>query len=134
MNKLTPKQVIMLNTKVTGSVPVLSDEQQKQLEDLCEVPYELDEKFFYICRSTVEKAARLGCEIADKKVFNDKNEETALLSMLTLLEVNGVRVKDYGRDKQMLMEDLSKYDEKSIRSWISGHRKNSEKISVLKNN
>lgn len=124
MNKLTAKQLQMFNKKIVApgnekNKPVLS---MDVLEKIAAIPYEQDEAFFYIYRDTIEKAAILGCSIQKMKPFKEGNSETAILAMLTLLDVNGYEIIDYEKDIATLFEALEDYE--VLCEWLKGHTVN----------
>lgn len=122
MNKITAKQLVRINGTVTArkKVPV-TEEQMKKIEDVANSPYVQDEKFFFIYKTTIEKASKLGCEIFKIKPFDKGNRDTALLALLTLLDVNGFKLKDYQNDLIELNEYVKKYDLTATNSWIMNH-------------
>ena len=122
MNKITAKQLVRINGTVTArkKVPV-TEEQMKKIEDVANSPYVQDEKFFFIYKTTIEKASKLGCEIFKTKPFDKGNRDTALLALLTLLDVNGFKLKDYQDDLIELDEYVKKYDLAATNNWIMNH-------------
>ena len=109
MNKITAKQLIKTNGIVTSrsEIPITED-RLKIINEIIESPYVQDEKFFYIYKTTIEKAAKLGCEIYRRKPFDEGNGKTAVLAILTLLDINGFILKDYKNDMGINLADTPK--------------------------
>lgn len=122
MNKLTAKQLWRINQKLTGEDAKASDERLKRLEEICKIPYEQDERFFYLYKNTEAKAAKLGCSIARIKPFEKKNCQTAILSLLSLLELNKIKLCDYEEDLIGLASLLETGDVEKTSSWIEEHK------------
>ncbi len=93
------------------------------LKEIVAKPYEKDEELFYKYKRIVDKASLLGHLIATRKPFARKNQETAALAMLTLLELNGYRVINYKYDMEELFGYLNANEERldDIRRWIVAH-------------
>ena len=122
MNKITAKQLVRINGTVTSRKKVpITEEQMKRIEDIVNSPYVQDEKFFFIYKTTIEKASKLGCEIYKEKPFDKGNGETALLTLLTLLDVNGFKLKDYQDDLVELVEYIKNENLSETNSWIRIH-------------
>jgi len=122
MNKLTAKQLLMINRKLTGEDAKASDELLKKLEEISKMPYEQDERFFYKYKNTVAKASKLGCSIARIKPFRNKNNQTAIISLLSLLELNKVKIVDYENDLTTLVSLLESGDVEKTCAWIDNHK------------
>ena len=103
MNKLTPEQLVLLNRKIIA-VDEVSIPQVKfdDLKEITEIPYQKNEELFYIYRTTIEKAAKLGNLIVLRKPFVKANQETAVLALLTLLDINGYKMVNYSKDVEEL--------------------------------
>ncbi len=127
MNKLTAKQLIMLNQKIVNDEARLTSEDEAKIKDIAEIPYEKVDEFFYKYKTTVEKSAKLGCLIVSNRVFNEGNEETAMLAMLTLLVLNGYKVSDFEQNLDELSEYLNTNNYEAICSWIRDHASNQNK-------
>ena len=99
MNKLTPEQLVLLNRKIIAddeaSVPQVKFDD---LKEITEIPYQKNEELFYIYRTAIEKAAKLGHLIVLRKPFVKANQETAVLALLTLLDINGYKMVNYSKD------------------------------------
>lgn len=123
MNKLTAKQLLMLNRKIVeeDDEPLRPYRDMDVLERIAAIPYEKDEEFFYIYRDTIEKAAILGCSLHKCKAFADGNSETAALAMFTLLDINGYELVDFGNDLDELFEHLERQNFESVCAWIKEH-------------
>ena len=122
MNKLTAKQLLMINRKLVGEDVADSDESLKILEEIAKIPYEQDERFFYIYKNTVAKAAKLGCAIARIKPFRKKNNQSAVFSLLTLLELNKIKLVDYENDLATLVSLLEAGDVEKTGKWIEKYQ------------
>lgn len=128
MNKLTVNQLILLNKKVQqNNEQCKSKVKDEVLKEIVNIPYQKDEEFFYIYRSALEKASKLGCCIAQKKPFEIKNTETATLAALTLLELNGYKMVDYKDDMNNLMNLFENNEYEKACEWIKKHNKISDK-------
>ena len=122
MNKLTARQLLMINSKLTGKEINVSEKLNKTLEDISKMPYEQNEMFFYKYKDSVEKAAKLGCSVVKIKPFVSKNRQTAVLAMLTLLKLNGVRIERYEKDIPQLVSFLDGDDFTNVCRWILTHK------------
>ena len=124
MNKLTPEHLIIFNQKIVGenSSDVLRI-QYDMLVEITEIPYKKNEELFYVYKSSVEKAAKLGNLIATRKPFLKANQETAILTILTLLDINGCKVINYVQDLDDLRSCLEESNEENICLWIRKHLK-----------
>lgn len=122
MNKITAKQLIRLNGTVTDRNEVPINEKQKRIiEEIAQSPYILDEKYFYVYKTTIEKSAKLGCELINRKPFDNGNGKTALLASLTLLDINGFKLTAYQDDLKTLAERMQKNDVDACTEWIREH-------------
>ena len=122
MNKLTAKQLLMINWKLTGNEAKASDKLLIKLEEISKLPYEQDERFFYKYKNTVAKASKLGCSIACIKPFQEKNNQSAIFSLLSLLELNKVKLVDYENDLTSLVSLLESGDVEKTCDWIENHK------------
>jgi prophage maintenance system killer protein len=86
------------------------------------MPYEQDEKFFYKYKNTVAKAAKLGCSVACIKPFEKKNIQSAIFSLLSLLELNNVRLVGYENDLITLVSCVESGDVEKTCDWIEKHK------------
>ena len=120
MNKLTPEHLILLNRKVVGdNAAAISEIDMDKLKKIAELPYEKDEKLFYVHKDTVKKAAKLASLIATERPFARGNRETAVLALLILLKLNGCKITEYSKDVKELYECLEETDH--ICKWINQH-------------
>ena len=92
-----------------------------ELKEISDIPYQKDEELFYIYRTAVEKAAKLGSLIAIRKPFDTANRETAVLALLTLLDINGYKMTNYGKDVDELCALLEEGLIESTCKWINSH-------------
>ena len=127
MNKLTAKQLIMLNRKIVNDEARFTINEEAKIKEIAELPYEKDEEFFYKYKTTIEKSAKLGCLIATSEPFHKGNEETAMLAMITLLELNGYKIPDFELYLDELSEQLKSNDYEAVCSWIRTHASNQTK-------
>ncbi len=119
MYKLTSVQLVWLNQKVVGDDHIIVEsEKLKQIQEISNIPYEETEELFYRYKGTVEKAAKLGTLIATRKPFEGKNSETAVLAMLTLMEMNGFKMVDYQEHIRALMIYLEQDDKEETERWL----------------
>lgn len=122
MNRLTPEQLVLLNQKINPEEKVLlSTTKLNQLKEITDIPYQKDEELFYVYRGTIEKAAKLGNLIVSRKPFYKSNQETAILALLTLLDINGYRMENYFNDIEDLRISLGETDLKNTIKWIKEH-------------
>ena len=131
MNKLTSEHLILLNEKVakkTGKSAGVKD--MSALKRVIEKPYQKNEQFFYLHKDTVSKATVLGCEIAKQQVFENNNDMTALLAVLTLLELNGRKLINYQDDLRGLLKSLHEDNSEQVRGWIVSHLRPSKYVAV----
>ena len=122
MNKLTANQLLMINQRITGVDVEASDNLMKKLETISNLPYEQDEMFFYKYKDVIAKASKLGCSIARIKPFTEKNNQTSVVALLTLLELNGVGLEKYDDDLPALVSFLETGDLESSCEWIRMHK------------
>jgi len=122
MNKLTPEQLVLLNRKIIA-VDEVSIPQVKfdDLKEITEIPYQKNEELFYIYRTTIEKAAKLGNLIVLRKPFVKANQETAVLALLTLLDINGYKMVNYSKDIEELCRYLEETNIDNTCKWINAH-------------
>ena len=122
MNKLTPEQLVLLNRKIIAddetSVPQVNFDD---LKEIAEIPYQKNKELFYVFRTVKEKAAKLGNLIALRKPFSQANEETAVLALLTLLDINGYKMVNYSKDIDELCGYLEEKDIDNTCTWINAH-------------
>ena len=123
MNKLTPEQLVLLNRKIIG------DEESRDLQvnfdelnELTEIPYKKDKELFYVYKTVTEKAAVLGNLIVLRKPFAKANQETAVLALLTLLDINGYKMVNYSKDIEELCMYLEEATTDNTRKWIDANK------------
>lgn len=127
MNKLTSKQLFMINRKLTGGDSHTEGTLMEKLDEIAAAPYEQNDMFFYKYRDTVSKAAKLGSTLARQKPFASCNEGTAIIATLSLLELNGIRLDGYEDDIETLASCLCSGDLESCCEWIRCYRVNGTK-------
>ena len=127
MNKLVVNQISGINTLLPGVEEPLPKRQRQILNEVAAAPYEQNESFYYIYRSLSAKAAKLGCEIIKRKPFKQKNDLTALVSALTMLKINGVRLTDYQKDIGKLLDCFAADDLKGAEKWMDSHKSTDRK-------
>ena len=114
--------MFLLHEKVCdGSTEKLSDDLLQRLDEISNTPYALDDGFFYIYKDVVEKAAKLACEIADKRPFQNGNHATAMLALLTLLDVNGIVLRVQPDDLKQLKLLIDEMQFEQCCAWIRNH-------------
>ena len=122
MNKLTAKQLFQINQQFS----IVKDEYDEALRNkvtaVADMPYVQDERFFFIYKDTVEKAAKLGCSIAYWRPFRSANTKTAIISMLTLLEVNGIKLEGYSDDMDNLISIIEGDKVQECIGWIKKYK------------
>ena len=122
MNKLTPEQLVLLNRKIIAddeaSIPQVNFDD---LKEITEIPYKKNEELFYIYRTAIEKAAKLGNLIVLRKPFVKANQETAVLALLTLLDINGYKMVNYSKDIEELCRYLEEIKIDNTCKWINAH-------------
>ena len=80
-----------------------------------------NKELLYVFRTVKEKAAKLGNLIALRKPFSQANEETAVLALLTLLDINGYKMVNYSKDIDELCGYLEEKDIDNTCTWINAH-------------
>ena len=121
MNKLTPEQLVLLNKKLVGEEKQqLLRVDNDELTEITEIPFQTD-RDFYRYRRTKEKAAKLAIIIVKRKPFLEANRETAVLSMLTLLLINGIKLVEYSEDVEELYKYLEEAETDEVCNWIDSH-------------
>lgn len=121
MNRLTPEQLVLLNKKITGDESGDLRVRFSELEEIAQIPYEQNERFFYKYKGVKEKAAELGSLIAKREPFEKANLETAVLALLTLLDINNYRLINYSQDIETLCIYLKEPETNNVRQWIKDH-------------
>lgn len=122
MNKLTAAQLVMINQKLTGNKADISQKTKILIEEIVQMPYELNEMSLYKYKGTIEKASKLGSSIARIKPFENKNNQTAVIAALSLLELNNVKLTDYENNVSQLVEYFIAGDIESGCEWIRKRR------------
>ena len=143
MNKLTPEQLMLLNRKVVnkmvnengngnGNDEDVLRVKMDELREIAEIPYQTNDKFLYEHKRITEKAAVLGHLIAKRKPFCESNEETAVLALLTLLDVNCYRMIGLNREEiGKLSASLYEENTKETCTWIKEHLAEEIRYRVL---
>ena len=126
MNKLTAGQLLMINQKLTGSKEDVSKKTRILIEEIIQMPYEQNEMSLYKYKGIISKASKLGSSIARIKPFDHKNNQTAVIAALTLLELNNVKIADYEDNISQLVEYFLAGDIESGCEWIRKRRIDSE--------
>ena len=133
MNKLTPEQLMLLNQKIVSDEKVLPKVTDNELKEIAEFPYQKDEQLFYKYKTVAQKSAALGNIIAIKKPFVKANKETAVLALLTLLDINGYKMVDYKKDINELYECLEQPTTDDTCKWIDEHMQKEDRITPILN-
>lgn len=124
MNKLTPEHLMLLNRKIIAdfdeSVNILQVNFD-ELREISNIPYQKDKELFYVFRTAIQKSAKLGSLIAIRKPFVKANQETAVLALLTLLDINGYKVANYKKDIDELCKYLEEVEVDNTCKWINAH-------------
>lgn len=122
MNKLTPEQLVLLNRKIIAdddtAIPQVNFDELKEITD---IPYQKNEELFYEFKTVIQKAAKLGSLIATRKPFGRANQETAILALLTLLDINGYKMVNYSKDIDELCGCLEEIKIDRACQWIDAH-------------
>lgn len=126
MNKLTAGQLVMINQKLVGNNEDVNEKTRILIEQIVEMPYEQNEMSSYKYKGIIEKASKLGCSIARIKPFEQKNNQTAVIATLTLLELNNVRLVNYEDNVSQLVQYFTAGDIESGCEWIRKRRIDSE--------
>lgn len=121
MNKIVTKQLVIINSQITGNIEMLSDQKWNLLNNAAAAPYELNENYYYIHKTLAAKAAKLGCELTRLRPFKEQNELTALVATLTMLEINGCRLVYYKENIDELKNFFKKNDLLGAERWLSAH-------------
>ena len=117
MNKLTAKQLLTINQKLTNVI----DESPALLckvEKISRLPYQRDDRAVYVYKNIVERASVLGSAIATGKPFEMKNNQTAVVAVLTLLKLNDVELENYESNVAELAEYLKSGNLSDSNQWI----------------
>lgn len=121
MNKIAATQLYAINAYITHNKEPLSDRMLNRLNSVSAAPFRQDDSFYYIYKTLAAKAAKLGCEIANTKPFENGNEVTAAVAALTMLEINGLKPVNYLRDIDGLYQCFSENDIGKAEAWINSH-------------
>lgn len=122
MNKLTAKQLLNINAKITNQKPLLFESEKELLDSITRAPYQQDKHLYYIYKTVSAKAAKLGCEIVKKKPFKNENEMTAIIAILTMMEVNGTKLYGYKDDLESLRSYLRSDQVDKVEEWLDSHK------------
>lgn len=117
MNRLTAKQILTINNKLTQNQTEESTVHDK-LNRISQAPYILDKQDFYIYRDTFSKAAKLSCDIYEKKPFKEKNLSTAVLATLLLLQVNNIQLEITHKNLGELSALIKNKSENELNIWL----------------
>ena len=85
--------------------------------------------------SIAEKAAAYGFSIAEGQPFIDGNKRTALLTMVTFLDLNGYQLVEDDEEAAEMLESLGNktIDQSEFFGWVCNHaRPKSDKLTVVK--
>jgi prophage maintenance system killer protein len=121
MNKLTAKQLLRMNQKLTNEVDE-TPEMLNRIEEILHLPYQQDENAVYIYKDMIDKASVLGSSIARLRPFEKKNSQTAVIAMLTLLELNDIMMKNYENSIMELVEYLMEGDLLQSSQWVKRYQ------------
>lgn len=121
MNKLTAKQLLLMNQKLTNEENV-TPEVLNRVEEIALLPYRQDENSVYVYKDTIDKATVLGSSIARLRPFEKKNSQTAVVAMLTLLELNDIMLKNYENSIMELVECLLDGDLQRSSQWVKRYQ------------
>ena len=123
MNKNAAAQLHTINAYIINNKEPLSDVMPNNLSSVSAVPFQQNYSlyFYYIYKTLAAKAAKLGCEIANTKPFENGNEVTAAVAALTMLEINGLKPVNYLRDIDGLYQCFSENDIGKAEAWINSH-------------
>lgn len=122
MNKLTPEQLVLLNRKIIADDETnVTQVKFDDLKEIAEIPYQKSKELLYEFRTVIEKAAKLGNLIVLRKPFAQANEETAVLALLTLLDINGYKMVNYSKDIEELCRYLEETKIDNTCKWINAH-------------
>ena len=93
------------------------------MTEIATSPYRLDGTGdFYVHRNAIDKAAVLCLAISGKKPFKSCNVKTGIISMITLLELNGVSLHNYKESLPDLSNCLQNdSSEEAVILWIKRH-------------
>lgn len=131
MNKITAGQLIIINRKVTGDTEHISDRAKNDVDEIIRIIYEQDEMFFYKYKGIVTKAVKLGSLISKTRPFRSGNDKTAVISALTLLELNGVKLKDYEEKIEELVDIFKKGSLEDGCDWIDLHKTDTNNLEAF---
>ncbi len=118
MNKLTAGQLIMINQKLVKKKFDISEKTQILIEEIVQMPYEQNEMSLYKYKGVIQKASKLGSAISRIRPFDDRNDQTAVIAALTLLELNGIKMTDYKDNVSQLVQYFLIGDIESGCEWI----------------
>ncbi len=121
MNRLTAEQLLTLNRKITGNTDAVTDKKRRLLVQIADLPYERDGMHAYRYRDVFSRATVLGCALMREKPFCEGNEKTAILTVMTMLELNGYAVEDTPASIETLYRLLMTEDTEACRTWLETH-------------
>lgn len=123
MNILTVQQLKNMNCIVTRNPRDVVYE--RILASVIDEVFYKENISFYRYRFIADKAAALGCEIMRKVPFANENTRTAIVAMMTLLNINEIKFTDnYQEDISALIDAISGDSAYSnTLDWINSHIK-----------
>ena len=126
MNILTPEQLVLLNQKVIAENGAATSQMNfDELKVITDITFRKNRELFYEYRTISQKAAKLGSLIATRKPFLKANKETAVLALLTFLDINGQKIENFNKDIEELYKYLEESNEKTsidnTCNWIEAH-------------
>ena len=121
MNKLTARQLLRINQKLTNEEGDVS-EMLDQIEEILRLPYHQDGKFAYVYKNAIDRACVLGSSIVRLRPFEKKNSQTAVVAVLTLLELNDVVLERYENNITELLSFLEEGDLLGSSRWVKRYQ------------
>ena len=120
MYKLNEAHFILINKIVTKKegqpFGVLCE---AALSDIVKSVFETNPKDgIYLYRGFIEKAAKYGDLLAEKKAFKSCNVKTAIVAILIFLKINNIELRDYRSSLHSLADCLCGKSGSSTHDWL----------------
>lgn len=126
MNKLTPEQITMTYNRIAGTHYTVDAPEidRAALRDIIALAWKKTDDGQYYTYTDIQKKSAVQClEIVRRRPFPNNNVKTAILSTITMLELNGIYLKLDAEQTAELFHRLgdpqAAYDE--ISEWIRSH-------------
>jgi len=125
MNKLTDKHISLINKQIANSEnQSFIQVKEKTLEMIVNQVYETEpDSGAFIYGGIIDKAVAYGVLIAGQRPFSEFNIKTAIVTIITFLNMNNEVLEISDEDIINLSNLLKKPESIEIYDWIASHIK-----------